>query len=132
MSEDEQLDILREQIRNFENDKRKVSPDVVKNMYDKALKDRSVHDYQQIQKLLWHCNLFATIRNAKVISDNSILELIKQLRFQQIKGEGSQVYTYGSSAAPHGSTNINDMEAFIVIKGRIGIKAPRLIQSVTL
>ena len=45
MSEDEQLDILREQIRNFENDKRKVSPDVVKNMYDKALKDRSVNDY---------------------------------------------------------------------------------------
>lgn len=95
---DEQLNILREQIRNFENDKRKVDPDAIKQIFDKALKDRSLHDYQQIQKYLWNCNLFVTIRNAKVISDNAVIELIKQLRWHTIKAsKGTNIFTYGST-----------------------------------
>lgn len=43
---DEQLDILRDQILNFESDKRRVDPDSIKQIYDKALKDRSLFDYQ--------------------------------------------------------------------------------------
>jgi hypothetical protein len=128
---DVQLDILRSQIRNFESDQRKVNPDEVKLIFDKVLRDRTLHDYQQIQKYLWDCNLFVTIRNAKVISEAAILDLIKQLRFQPISGRGKTVYTYGSMSAAHNSSNPKDMEAFIVVKGRVGIKAPRLVNGVT-
>lgn len=83
-SDQDPLDVLRDQIRNFENDKRKVDPDTIFKIFDKAVKDRSNYDYQQIQKFLWTCNLFVTIRNAKVISDASVLELVKQLRFHTI------------------------------------------------
>lgn len=48
MSETDPLDVLRDQIRNFENDKRKVHPDQIFNIYDKALKDRTHQDYQTI------------------------------------------------------------------------------------
>lgn len=77
MSDIDPLDVLRNQILNFEHDKRKVDPDEICKIYAKVLRDRSQQDYQTIQKFLWDCNLFVTIRNSKVISDASVIDLIK-------------------------------------------------------
>ena len=77
MSDIDPLDVLRNQILNFEHDKRKVDPDEIYKIYAKVLRDRSQQDYQTIQKFLWDCNLFVTIRNSKVISDASVIDLIK-------------------------------------------------------
>ena len=41
MSEIDPLDVLRNQILNFEHDKRKVDPDEICKIYAKVLRDRS-------------------------------------------------------------------------------------------
>lgn len=44
---------------------------------------------------------------------------------------GAKVFVYGSTNSFHGGGQINDMEAFIVVKGRIGVKAPKLVEKVS-
>jgi len=74
--------------------------------------------------------LFVTIKNAKVISDSAVIELIKSMRFTSYEQPGAHIFNYGTSSGANGSPHIDDMEAFIVIKGRVGVKAPRLVKSV--
>ena len=47
------------------------------------------------------------------------------------ESKGHCVYTYGSTATPHNTNKLQEMEAYIVIKGRVGIKAPRLVSNVS-
>lgn len=49
------------------------------------------------------------------------------MRYMKVK-PGHSVFTYGSVAALHASsTNITDMEAFIVISGQVSISAPKKV-----
>lgn len=76
--------------------------------------------------------MFVTIRNAKVISDSAILEIIKSMELNKFEELGAKVFVYGSTNSLNGGGQINDMEAFIVVKGRIGVKAPKLVEKVSL
>jgi hypothetical protein len=41
------------------------------------------------------------------------------------------IFEYGSCKAPLASTHLADMEAFFVVKGEVGLKAPRLCKDVS-
>ena len=71
--------------------------------------------------------MFVTIRNAKVISDSAVIELLKSMRFSIHDQKGAHIFNYGTTSSSNGSNHLEDMEAFIVIKGRVGVKAPRLV-----
>jgi hypothetical protein len=129
---DEQLEILRQQIANSEVNARKVDSEAICKIYQKVLKDRTPQDYQSIVNFLWFCNLFVTIRNAKVISEASVIDLIKHMRWVSLpNSRNTNVYTYGSTQTPGNNNKLKEMEAFIVIKGRVGIKAPKCVHRVS-
>lgn len=53
------------------------------------------------------------------------------MRFSSFENKGAKIFNYGTTNAPVGSSSIDDMEAFIVVKGLVSIKAPRLVQEFT-
>lgn len=65
--------------------------------------DRTYALHQQVQKFLWFCPLFETIRNAKVIGDSAVIELIKQMRHLVYTTKGTIIFNYGTTNAPGGS-----------------------------
>ena len=50
------------------------------------------------------------------------------MRYSSFENKGAKIFNYGTTNAPVGSSSIDDMEAFIVVKGLVSIKAPRLVQ----
>ena len=53
------------------------------------------------------------------------------MRHVKFEDPNEAIYEYGSTKAPLASTHLADMEAFFVIKGEVGLKAPRLCTGVT-
>lgn len=62
-----------------------------------------------------------------MIDEQVMHEMIKLLRLQQVDKAGTVIYKYGTTQSYGNTSHLpSDMEAFFIIRGKIGLKAPRL------
>lgn len=102
----EPLEVLRQQIVDYDNKGSEVKADQIAPIFLMNPADRTHALYQQVQRFLKNCSLFVSLRQAKVIGDGVIIELIKQMRLSTYESEGAQIFNYGATNSASGSTNI--------------------------
>ena len=128
---DELLERLQNNIRNAEFVKFETTPEEISLIFEKPPKDRLPMDITKIRNSINFSSIYNTLKSAPCIDEQAYKELIMQLRHEKYHNANEIIFEYGSKKAPLASIQPCDMEAYFVIKGEVGLKAPRLCKGVS-